>query len=609
VAGTRRHPGTRGLARFLSALCLFAAAAVTAAPAPAFSIREQDGIAWLVKPSGEPFFSLGVCVVTQGTPRDKFDLHNPGYASWQHYPDSNQWAKATLKRLNRWGFTTIGGWSDFQALRDNGDTNIFFAPVLHIGSTAGAPWWDMWDPKIVDRMHQIARDQILPLRDDPRVIGYYSDNEMGWWNAILFKMTLEQAPTSGQRQRLIQFLQQTYHDEWSELLRDFEPAPDVENWQDLQRHGMLFVRPGGNGIRTERRFVGLLAGRYYSLTREIIRKYDQRALVLGDRYQSFYYPEVVRACTPYVDAVSSNLNAHWSDGFFARFYLETLHALCGKPVLIGEFYMSARDNRSGNKNNRGVYPVVATQKERAAGFGNTLQALLKTPYVIGADWFQYYDEPTHGRFDGENFNFGLVDIHDRPYDLLVGASARLDLAAVKRRPLLARPDASQGVPPAPRNPLASFEPTLALKHWDRERGFVKPVSEFPLADLYLCWNKKAIYLGLYAQDVVEDTFYRDKVVRAADRAEWTVSITGSTRPIRGRIGAGLEPVFDEPAVRITNISGVNGNFRNIAAMELPVQLFGRGKFKPGDEIQFASTLLTHGAAYRVDWQGKFRLAD
>jgi len=48
----------------------------------------------------------------------------------------------------------------------------------------------MWDPKIVDRMDQVAREQILALRDDPRLIGYYSDNEIGWWNAILFKMTL-----------------------------------------------------------------------------------------------------------------------------------------------------------------------------------------------------------------------------------------------------------------------------------------------------------------------------------------------------------------------------------------------------------------------------------
>jgi hypothetical protein len=139
-----------------------------------------------------------------------------------------------------------------------------------------------------------------------------------------------------------------------------------------------------------------------------------------------------------VDAVSSNLNASWNDGSFARFYLETLHRLAAKPVLIGEFYMSARDNRSGNKNNRGLFPVVATQKERAAGFRNTLQTLLRIPYVIGADWFQYYDEPTHGRFDGENFNFGLVDIHDRPYEALTRAASTLDLVGLKSRPAMAR---------------------------------------------------------------------------------------------------------------------------------------------------------------------------
>src|SRR5437660_11627885 len=102
---------------------------------------------------------------------------------------------------------------------------------------------------------------------------------MGWWNGILFKMTLEQAPTSGQRRRLIELLRQTYRNEWSELLLDFEPAPGVENWQQLEQHGMLFLRPGGAGIRTMRRFLGLLAERYYSLVHHIIRKYDSRALI------------------------------------------------------------------------------------------------------------------------------------------------------------------------------------------------------------------------------------------------------------------------------------------------------------------------------------------
>ena len=366
---------------------------------PPFSIQQQDQTSWLVRPNGERFFSFGVCCVNQGASRTELDSANPGYAAWQHYADSNSWANAALKRLKTWGFTTVGGWSDFHALRCCRDADLGFAPVLHIGSTAGAPWWDMWDPKNVERMDQVAREQILPLRDDPRLIGYYSDNEIGWWNAILFKMTLEQAPASGQRQRLIKLLQQNYRNDWSELLRDFEPAPGVGSWEELGRHGILFLRPASNGIRTERQFLALLAERYYSLVHDIIRKYDRRALILGDRFQSFYYPEVARAAAPYVDAVSCNLNASWNDGGFTRFYLQTLHELTGKPVLIGEFYLCARENRSGNKNSHGIYPVVATQKERAAGFRNTLEALVRIPCVIGVDWFQFYDEPTHGRFD------------------------------------------------------------------------------------------------------------------------------------------------------------------------------------------------------------------
>src|SRR5262249_1438743 len=159
--------------------------------------------------------------------------------------------------------------------------------------------------------------------------------------------------------------------------------------------------------------------RYYSLVHDIIRKYDPKALVLGDRYQSFYFPEVVHAAAPYVDIVSTNLSAAWADGTFPRFFLRTLHSLTSKPILVSEFYMSARQNRSGNQNDSTVYPLVDTQEERANGFQNTITALARTPYVVGADWFQYYDEPTFGRDDGENFNFGLVDIHDRPYEPLV----------------------------------------------------------------------------------------------------------------------------------------------------------------------------------------------
>ncbi len=384
-----------------------------------FSVRRYHGVDWLVKPAGTRFFSLGVCCVDQGASREKYATDKPGYAAWKYYGGSNEWANATIQRLNSWGSTTVGGWSDFNAFKQVRAANVAFTPVLHMGSTAGAPWWDMWDPKIIDRMDQVARDQILALRDDPRLLGYYSDNEMGWWNAALFQMTLEQAPTSGQRRRLLDLLRRTYHNHWPALCRDFEPE-GAASFEELDQRGRLYLRPTSNGIQTMRQFLGLAAERYYWLVREIIRKYDSRALILGDRYQSFYYPEVAQASARNVDAVSSNLNAGWNDGSFPRFYLETLHALTGRPVFVSEFYLAARENRSGNENKPG-FPVVDTQSERVAGFRRTLETLLRMPFVVGADWFQYYDEPTFGRADGENYNFGLVDIYNKPYETLVQA--------------------------------------------------------------------------------------------------------------------------------------------------------------------------------------------
>jgi len=579
--------------------------AATNAP---FSIQRREGTSWLVKPNGERFFSLGVCVVSMGASREDFDPANPGYAAFRHYENSNRWAEATLKRLESWKFTTISGWSDYAAIKQCRDSRLAFTPVLHVGSTAGVPWWDMWDTNIIARMHQIARDQILPLRDDPRLLGYYSDNELGWWNAALFKMTLEHNPASGQRQRLIELLRETYHNDWSELLKDFEPQ-GTDSFEQLDQRGVLFLRPGSNGIRTYRRFLSLMATRYYSLVREILRTYDQRALVLGDRYQSFYYPEVARACLGQVDAVSGNLNAAWNDGTFPRFYLGTLHVLTGKPVLVSEFYMCAQQNRSGNKNDRSIFPTLATQGERITGFRNTVLALLRIPYVIGADWFQYYDEPTHGRGDGENFNFGLVDINDQPYEGLTRAASMLKATELKRQSRFEQLDASLGAPPSPRDPLGQFTPTLALKHWDRERGFVKPASEIAVADLYLCWDAKAVYLGLYAQDIVEKAYYRDNIVPEIDRAEWIVYFGRTNKTVHARLGPGAPPICDEAAAHIVNLSGVYLNTRNIAALELPAKLFGRERFKSGDVIEFASTFFTHCRADHVEWKGNFTLRD
>src|SRR5262249_16309538 len=162
---------------------------------------------------------------------------------------------------------------------------------------------------------------------------------------------------------------------------------------------------------------------------------------------------------------------------------------------VGEFYMCAMENGTGNPNDRGNFPTVLTQRERAHAFTATLHALTRLPYVVGADWFQYYDEPPKGRFDAENFNMGLVHVLHHPYGHLTARAASLALLRPKPHPAPKPADAHVGIPRATRDPMVEFRPQPPLKHWNRDRGFVPPLTRCPMADLYVCWQPDALFLG------------------------------------------------------------------------------------------------------------------
>ena len=108
--------------------------------------------------------------------------------------------------------------------------------------------------------------------------------------------------------------------------------------------------------------------------RETIHKFDPDALYLGDRYQSFYYPEVALASRAPRRRCINKLNASWNDGTFINCYLDTLHELTGKPVLVSEFYMAAAENQQRAIAMKSVgFPTVDDQKSRARALSNTLR--------------------------------------------------------------------------------------------------------------------------------------------------------------------------------------------------------------------------------------------
>jgi hypothetical protein len=226
--------------------------------------------------------------------------------------------------------------------------------------------------------------------------------------------------------------------------------------------------------------------------------------------------------------------------------------------------------------------------------------------VVAADWFQYFDEPRHGRGDGENFNFGLVDIADHPYAEIIEVFATTDMARLRTGLQPSLPDASSGVPAAPPDPYAHFVPTQALRHWDRERGFVRPSSDCPMADLYLCWSPDSLYLGVLAMDVIEPAAYAGKVVPKIDRALWTLQVDGGS-PVIARVGAGREGLVNDPDVRVESLSSPVQDVRTIAILEIPARRLGRSHLAEGDSLSLQSTLVSHARAYRTDWKGAFTL--
>ena len=58
---------------------------------------------------------------------------------------------------------------------------------------------------------------------------------------------------------------------------------------------------------------------------------------------------------------------------------------------------------------------VPNQAARGKAYAAYIASALRHPNFVGAHWHQFGDQPTTGRFDGENFQNGFVDVCDTPY--------------------------------------------------------------------------------------------------------------------------------------------------------------------------------------------------
>jgi hypothetical protein len=564
-----------------------------------YRVEQRQGIWWFTTPDGKPFYSMGVNVVDMGAPRQTYDPKSPEYAAFLHYPSPEAWTQATLHRLHSWNFNTLGGWSSPAAPRDA----MPYTVVLNLGGTAHVPWGDVFGEEVSRKFDEAARQRVAPLANDTNLLGYFSDNELGWWDDTLFDYYLKQPQTNATRQVLIRLMRDHYGNDFSRLLQDFETA-ESKSFDELEPRAALALKPGGHGMDVVEKFTFLVAERYYKLAHDVIRRYDSHHLILGDRYQGYVPRAVAQAAIPYVDVLSTNYAADWPDGEIAGFYLTSLHRLTRKPILVSEFYLSAIENRSGNRNSSADFPVVATQRERARSFRNNVTALASLPFVVGAHWFEYYDEPTAGRPDGEDYNMGLVDINDRPYEELTAAARQLSTASIHERASLPARATGDVVSV----PVANTKAERGLIHWNKARSFIANTSTDPagwsFADAYACWTPEYLYLAIYAADFFEPLVYAGGKIPESERMTWTVALQGLKSPLRVRFGSKDTATLEGPKVRLREWQSPT---RNTVLLKLPAAMFGKKRLRVGDSLSLKSTLTSHSRAEQMEWKRVLQL--
>lgn len=350
---------------------------------------------------------------------------------------------------------------------------------------------------------EVAPALVAPFKGNPYRVGYFSDNEVGWWGGALFSHFSQKPGNNFTKQRWVSTLQEHYSD-WDRLKDDFAAPAGVSSWEELLATTEITqLRPGTRGIDAVGRWTAVVAKHYYAMVERVLREADPEALILGDRLPVYYDPVALKAMRDHVDVISTNYNIDSPDGWLAPYYFDGLRQLSGgKPILISEWFLAAAENHTGNVNN-GHLMTVKTQAERALGAAAATTNFAAIPEIVGLHWFQYFDHPLGGRLDGEDYNFGLVDIRDGIYERLTSA-----LAAVHDRipALHARAHVATRAPQLPHIvPKAKIDvDDHSLADWPKPAALLRSMRAMPgevaFAEAYLSWSQEGLALATIGQD-------------------------------------------------------------------------------------------------------------
>ncbi|HEX42078.1 MAG TPA: hypothetical protein ENN81_08465 [Phycisphaerales bacterium] len=298
---------------------------------------------------------------------------------------------------------TIANWSDasiYRMRRTPYTATISFSSRVIEGSEG---YWGKFLDVFDESFRAAARRAIAGQRGqsvgDPWCIGYFVHNELGWGDETSLAVAALTSPAE----------QPAKHAFMEDLKAKYDSIEKLNNaWGTSHASWEAMLQATAEPDKTRagedlKAFYTRIAETYFRVISEELREAAPKQIYMGCRF-AWVNDRAVRAAARYCDIVSFNrYNYSVAD--------QGLPEGLDKPVIIGEFHFGALD--------RGMFhtglKVTSSQEDRAATYADYVRGALRNRYIVGTHWFQYKDQATTGRGDGENYQIGLLDICDRPY--------------------------------------------------------------------------------------------------------------------------------------------------------------------------------------------------
>jgi hypothetical protein len=398
-----------------------------------FRTVEDGGRWWLVGPEGDRFFSLG-CNAIIRAPDWSLQYSRRVGAS---YFDIASWAELSCARLLHLGFNTLAGGED--ALEPHRRRGVPYFSGFNItwagprlmdaaGNTALFP--DVFDPAWQQGAEARIREVCEAGRDDPLLVGYFTDNEIQMHQPLSPSLGLMGWFWSpGAAAELVRFLRERHGGDIANLNRAWTSAYHTYAYASFAAIPDDKPIPRGDDDPVSDDlsvFARHILATYVNTVVALHRKYDPHHLVCTNRFAGQFDLRFADLLSAYdIVAINSYPRSRWGQAEFDAEQLKwirAMHERSGRPVLITEWSVAAREAGLPSFNGR-----LDTDAQRAGAYARIVPQLFDEGYIVGAHWFSWVDST-----DAEATNWGLVDGNDRAYRALAAAVRETNLSLSAR---------------------------------------------------------------------------------------------------------------------------------------------------------------------------------